>query len=187
MCKCVTTIVGQSDWSRHCYCFHVSHTASPVATGGICWAKPPKLKYENYKWVEFFQFLPCQGINREIKNSLTITWVIFTRIHTNHNVGWFSPELTLTIMSGDFHPSSQSTTTSSDFHLGTTWLPLLSGWKSTGISIPRVWVIFAEKLKLLNADKCSPSLAVRTKRGSRAVLMVDRFHSVVWSQSSCPQ
>jgi len=29
--------------------FHVSHTASPVATGGIWWAKPPKLKYENYK------------------------------------------------------------------------------------------------------------------------------------------
>ena len=27
-----------------------------------------KLKYENYKWVEFCQFLQCQGINRE-KNS----------------------------------------------------------------------------------------------------------------------
>jgi len=32
------------------------------------------------------------------------------KTHTNHNVG--------------------------DFHLGTTWPPLLSGWKSTGVSIP---------------------------------------------------
>jgi len=37
--------------------FHVSHTASPVVTGGICWANPPpnnapsspKLKYEDDK------------------------------------------------------------------------------------------------------------------------------------------
>jgi len=39
---CFTTIVGQSDWLRHCYWLHVSHTASPVARGGIWWAKPPK-------------------------------------------------------------------------------------------------------------------------------------------------
>jgi len=44
------------------------------------------------------------------------------------------------------------------FHLGTTWPPLLSGWKSPGISIPGVWVIFAENLKVINANKCSPSL-----------------------------
>jgi len=30
----------------------------------------PKLKYEKYKLVDFCQFLQCQGINRETKNSL---------------------------------------------------------------------------------------------------------------------
>jgi len=55
-------------------------------------------------------------------------------------------------MSGDFHLSSQSTITSGDFHLGTTWPPLLSGWKSTGVSIPGVKVIFAENVKVINAD-----------------------------------
>ena len=29
-----------------------------------------KLKYENYKWVEFCQFVQCQGINRDTKSSL---------------------------------------------------------------------------------------------------------------------
>jgi len=47
------------------------------------------------------------------------------------------------------------TITSGDFHLGTTWPPLLSRWKSPGVSIPGVWVIFAEKLKVINAGKCS--------------------------------
>jgi len=50
--------------------FHVSHTASPVVTGGIWWAKPPKFKYENYKWVEFCQCLQCQGINGKQKLTL---------------------------------------------------------------------------------------------------------------------
>jgi len=57
--------------------FHVSRTASPVATGGFGMLSPPnnapsppKLKYENYILVEFCQFLQCQGINRETKNSL---------------------------------------------------------------------------------------------------------------------
>jgi len=36
------------------------------------------------------------------------------KTHSNHNVGLFSPELTLTITSGDVH-------------LGTTWPPLLPG------------------------------------------------------------
>ena len=59
-------------------------------------------------------------------------------------------------MSGDFHPNSQSTITSGDFHLGTTWWPpLLSRWKSPGVSFPGVWVIFAENLKVINANKCS--------------------------------
>jgi len=51
--------------------FHVSHTASPVATGKIWWAKPtqtmhqhPPIEIENYKLVEFCQFVQCQGINR---------------------------------------------------------------------------------------------------------------------------
>ena len=47
------------------------------------------------------------------------------------------------------------TTTWGDLHLGTTWPPLLSGWKSPGVGIPGVWVIFAENLKVINADKCS--------------------------------
>jgi len=72
--------------------------------------------------------------------------VIFTWTHTNHNVGWFYPELTLTITTGDFH-------------LGTTWPPFLSGWKSPGFSIPGVWVTIAENLKAINANKCSPCLA----------------------------
>ena len=56
--------------------FHVSNTASTVATGKIWWAKPtqtvhqdPKLKYQNYQLVEFCQFVQCQGIYRETKNS----------------------------------------------------------------------------------------------------------------------
>jgi len=75
--------------------------------------------------------------------------MIFTRTHTNDNVGWFSPELTLTITSGDFL-------------LGIMWLSDLPRWKSPGVSIPGMWVIFAENLKVINADKCSPSLAVVT-------------------------
>jgi len=30
----------------------------------------PKLKYENYELVEFCQFVQCQDVNRETKNSL---------------------------------------------------------------------------------------------------------------------
>jgi len=85
-------------------------------------------------------------------------------------------------MSSDFHPNSQSTITSGDFHLETTWPPLLSGWKSPWVSIQGVWVIFAENLKVINADKCSPSLAVGTLASFCSVLMVDRFHRVVWSK-----
>jgi len=47
--------------------------------------------------------------------------------------------------------------------------------------------IFAENLKVIYADKCSLSLAVGTWNSFCSGLMVDRFHSVVWSQSSCPQ
>jgi len=47
------------------------------------------------------------------------------------------------------------TITSGDFHLDTTWPPLLSGWKSPGVGIPGAWVIFAENLKVINAGKCS--------------------------------
>jgi len=39
-------------------------------------------------------------------------------------------------------------------HLGTTWPPLLSGWKSPGAGIPGMSVIFAENSKMINADKC---------------------------------
>jgi len=75
------------------------------------------------------------------------------------------------------------TITSGDFHLGTTWPPLLSGWKSPGVGIPVVRVIFAENLKVLPYL----ALAVGTWTSFCSVLMVDRFHSLVWSQSSCPQ
>jgi len=57
----------------------------------------------------------------------------------------------------------------------------------TRVSIPGVQVIFAENLKVINANKCSPCLAVGTWISFCSVFMVDRFHSVVWSQSSCPQ
>ena len=81
-------------------------------------SKPPKLKYENYKQVQFCQFLQCEGINRETKKlTPTITW--------------------------------------GDLHVGATWPPLLSGWKSPGVVIPGVWVIFVENLKVINAGKCS--------------------------------
>ena len=87
---------------------------------------------------------------------ITINWWCFINLynvkaltgkrktHTNDDMGWFSPELTLTIMPGDFHPNSQSTITLGDFHLGTTWPPLLSGLRSPRVSIPGVWVIFAK-------------------------------------------
>jgi len=85
--------------------------------------------------VEFCQFVQCQGINREPKT------------HTNHNMGWFSPKLTLTIILGDFHLKSQSTITLGDFHIGTMLLPLLSGLKSPRVSIPGVWVTFDKTWK----------------------------------------
>jgi len=47
-------------------------------------------------------------------------------------------KLTVTITSGDFQPNSQSTITSGDFYLGTTWPLLLFGWKSPGVNIPGV-------------------------------------------------
>ena len=40
---------------------------------------------------------------------------------------------------------------------------------------------------MINADKCFPSLAAGTWTSFCSVLMVDKFHSVVWSQSSWPQ
>ena len=120
----------------------------------------PKLKYEKYKLVEFCQFLHVKASRGKQKT------------HFYHTTKWFSPELTLTITftkfspklsliitPEDFHPNSQSTITSSCFHLGTTRPPLLSRWKLPGVSVPGVLVIFAENLKVINADKCSPSLA----------------------------
>jgi len=100
--------------------------------------------------------------------------LVWLTIHTDYNEGWFPPELALTI-------------TLVDFHLGTTWPQLLSGWKSPGSSTPRVWVIFAENLKVIYVDRCSASLVVGTRTSFFLLGMVERFHSVVWSQSSCPQ
>ena len=53
--------------------------------------------------------------------------MIFTRTHTNHNVGWFSPELTNNHNIGWFSPRD---------HVATTpvWV------ESPGVSIPWVWV-----------------------------------------------
>jgi len=108
MGKCFTTIVGKSNWSwLSCLTY-----AQSFRHRGVWWVKtpynapsPPKLKYENYILVEFCQFLQCQGINREAKNS------------------------TLTITSGDVHPKLTLAIMLSDFHLGTKWTPLLSWWK----------------------------------------------------------
>jgi len=42
----------------------------PSPQGGFGGLSPSKLKYENYKLVEFCQFVQCQGIGRETKNAL---------------------------------------------------------------------------------------------------------------------
>jgi len=75
---------------------------------------------------------------------------------------------------------------SGDFHLDTTWPPLLSRWKSPEVGIPGEWVIFAENLKVINAGKCSHRWHWQLAREPHFVLflMVD---SVVWSQCACPQ
>ena len=44
------------------------------------------------------------------------------------------------------------TITSGDIHIGTAWPPLL---EITVVGIPRVYVIFAGNLKVINAGKCS--------------------------------
>ena len=136
--------------------------AIPVATGGIWWAKPtqrmhqaPKFKYENYKLVKFCQFALYNLGNQKL--TLTATW-------------------------GDFHPNSQSTITSGDFHLGTTWPPLLSWWKSPGVSIPGVWVIFAENLEVVNADKCSPPLVVGTWTHGRNFVV--KWGGTAWCETN---
>jgi len=82
--------------------------------------KAPKLKYENYKWVDFIFTM-----TRHQQGNKKLTLIITS--------GDFHPKLTLTIMSGDFHPNSQSAVTSGEFHLRTTWPLLLSGWKSPGL------------------------------------------------------
>jgi len=76
------------------------------------------------------------------KITLTITSFDFhpklTLNITSGRSGDFHLKLTLPITQDDFHPNSQSTVTSGDFHLGTTWPPLVSGWKSPEVSIPGV-------------------------------------------------
>jgi len=71
--------------------------------------KPPKLKYENYRLVDFVNFYNAKASTGKQKthSNHNVGW-FSTQTHTYYNVGWFSPELTLTIMSGDFHPNSQS-------------------------------------------------------------------------------
>jgi len=49
--------------------FLVTHTASPIATGGNAMIAF-KLKYENYILLEFCQFFQYKGINRETETSL---------------------------------------------------------------------------------------------------------------------
>jgi len=68
---------------------------APSPYGGIWWAKPtqkctipPNWNMRHYKLMEFCPFLQCQGITQETGKQKT---------HTNHNIGWFSPELTLTL------------------------------------------------------------------------------------------
>ena len=85
------------------------------------------------------------------------------KTHSNHNVGWFSPR----------------------YHMATTpvRVEITGGWYSRGVS---------NLCRKLESDQCrqvfpSLALAVGTWISFCSVLMVDRFHSVVWSQSSCPQ
>jgi len=152
---------------------HIRSVFSPQ--GGFGGLSPPNW---NMKTINVWSFVNFFNVKASTGKQKT---------HSNHNVGWFSPELTLTIIWGDFHPEITLTITSGDFHLGTAWPPLLPGWKSPEISIPGVWVIVAENLIVFNAGTCSPSLAVSTWTSFCSVLMVNRFHSVVLSQSSCPQ
>jgi len=42
MGKYFTTIVGQSDWSRHCYWLSCLTYGQSYRTGRIWWANPPK-------------------------------------------------------------------------------------------------------------------------------------------------
>jgi len=170
MGKCFMTIGGQSDWSRHCYWLSCLTYGQSRRHRGDLVPNPPQTMHQappnwNLKTINVWSFVNFHNVKTSTGKQKT---------HSNHNVGWYSPEISLTITSGDFH-------------LGTTTPPLLSGWKSPEVSIPGVWVIVAENLNVINADKCSPSLAVCMWTSFCSVLMVDRFHSVVWSQSSCSQ
>ena len=77
MGKCVTTIAGQSDWSQHCHWLSCLTYGQSRRRRGIMWAeatqkctRPPHIEIWNNKLAEFCQFVQCQGINRETKNSL---------------------------------------------------------------------------------------------------------------------
>jgi len=60
-------------------------------------------------------------------------------------------KLTLTITSGDFHHKLTPTITPDDFHPGTTWAPLLYGWKLPGVRFPGGVSNLCRKLE---SDQC---------------------------------
>ena len=85
------------------------------------------------------------------------------KTHSNHNLGWSSPR----------------------YHVATAPLrvEITGDWYSRGVS---------NLCRKLDSDQCRQvlpplALAVDTWTSFCSVLMVHRFHSVVWSQSSCPQ
>jgi len=124
MGKCFTTILGQSDWLRHCYWHSCLTYSQSRRHRGILWDKPPNLKYEDYKLVNFVNFYNVKASKRKQKTQ------------SNHNVGWFPPR----------------------DHVATTPFRV----EISRYLYSRVWVIFAENLNAITADKCSPSLAVGT-------------------------
>ena len=169
MGKYFATIAGQSDWSRHCFWLSCLTYGQSRRHRGVGWANLPQTvhqapqtkiwKLNEWNFVNVYNVKASTGKQKTHSNH-DVVW-FSPRTHTNHNVWWFSLR------------DCVATTPA--------WV------ESPRVSISGVWVIVAQNLKAINADKCSPSLPLGTWTSFRSGLMVDRFHSVVWSQSSCPQ
>ena len=141
MGKCFPTIVGQSHWSRHCYWLSC-----------LTYGLSHRHKRDLVAWAPLNNDPSPPKLKHE-----NILWSAVLQIFTMSRHRQGNKKLTRTIASGDFH-------------LGTTWPPLLSRWKSQGVGIPVVWVIFAENLKVINAGKCSHRWHWQLAREPRFVL-----------------
>jgi len=135
----------------------MSHIRPGPSPQGVRWAKSP-------------QTLLQSRLNSNIKSINKCTFVNFYNVkastgkqktHSNHNVGWFSPR----------------------YHVANTpvRVEITGDWYSRGVSN------LCRKLASYQYRQVLPSLAVGTWTSFCPVLMVGRFNSVVWSQTSCPQ